>query len=52
LTALLATHNTQALAVEIRCAPGGWDEEEAIEVADRWISISERGEEEIVWRTG
>ena len=42
----------QALAVEIRCAPGGWEEEEAIEVADRWISISERGEEEIVWRTG
>ena len=42
----------RALAVEIRCAPGSWQEDEADEVADRWISISERGEEEIVWRTG
>ncbi|WP_312937062.1 hypothetical protein [Stutzerimonas nitrititolerans] len=40
-----------ALGVEIRCAPGGWQEEEAEEDADRWISISERGEEEILWRT-
>lgn len=40
-----------ALGVEIRCAPGGWQEEEAEEDADRWISINERGEEEIRWRT-
>ncbi len=42
----------QALGVEIRCAPGSWQEEEAEDEADRWISVSERGEEEIVWRTG
>jgi hypothetical protein len=41
----------EALGVEIRCAPGGWKEEESVEDADRWISISERGEAEIVWRT-
>lgn len=41
----------QALNVEIRCAPGGWQEEESVEDADRWISISERGEDEIIWRT-
>ncbi len=41
----------QALGVEIRCAPGGWQEEEAMEDADRWISVSERGEAEILWRT-
>lgn len=40
-----------ALGVEIRCAPGGWQEEESVEDADRWMSISERGEAEIVWRT-
>ena len=42
----------QALGVEIRCAPGGWQEEEAEEEADRWIRVSADGEEEIVWRTG
>ncbi|MBD9485033.1 hypothetical protein IB229_18770 [Pseudomonas sp. PDM14] len=41
-----------ALDVEVRCAPGGWDEEESVETADRWIRISSDGEEEIVWRTG
>ena len=41
----------KALGVEIRCAPGGWQEEESVEDADRWISISERGEAEILWRT-
>lgn len=41
----------QALGVEIRCAPGGWQEEESVEDADRWISVSERGEAEILWRT-
>jgi len=42
----------EALGVETRCAPGGWLEEESVEDADRWMSISERGEEEIIWRTG
>lgn len=41
----------QALGVEIRCALGGWQEEESLEDADRWMSISERGEAEILWRT-
>lgn len=40
-----------ALGVEIRCAPGGWQEDESVDDADRWMSISERGEAEIVWRT-
>lgn len=40
-----------ALEVEVRCAPGGWDEEESVETADRWIRISSDGEEEIIWRT-
>ena len=40
-----------ALGVPVRCAPGSWQEEEAEEEADRWISVSERGEEEILWRT-
>ncbi|CAD5109089.1 hypothetical protein [Zestomonas carbonaria] len=41
-----------ALGVEIRCAPGGWQEEEGEDEADRWIRVSAAGEEEIVWRTG
>ncbi|MBF7729686.1 hypothetical protein [Pseudomonas sp. N040] len=41
-----------ALGVEVRCAPGGWDEEESDEQADSWIRISSDGEETIVWRTG
>ncbi|WP_017937943.1 hypothetical protein [Zestomonas thermotolerans] len=40
-----------ALGVEIRCAPGGWQEEEGEEDADRWIKVSATGEEEIIWRT-
>jgi hypothetical protein len=40
-----------ALNVEVRCAPGGWSEEEAEEQADRWIRISSDGEEEITWHT-
>lgn len=42
----------QALGVEIRCAPGGWQEEQGEEDADRWISVGAQGEREIVWRTG
>lgn len=40
-----------ALGVEIRCAPGSWQEEEGDEQGDRWISVSAEGEREIVWRT-
>ena len=41
-----------ALGVEIRCAPGGWDEAQGDEQADRWMRISADGVEEITWRTG
>ncbi len=40
-----------ALGVEIRCAPGGWQEEQGEEDADRWISVGAQGEREIIWRT-
>lgn len=40
-----------ALGVQVRCAPGGWSEEEALEEADRWIRIDAEGEQEIIWRT-
>ncbi|MCU9945962.1 MULTISPECIES: hypothetical protein [Pseudomonas] len=40
-----------ALGVEIRCAPGGWQEEEGEEDADRWIRVNAQGSSEIVWRT-
>ncbi|MGL4315838.1 MAG: hypothetical protein ACRCTL_04420 [Pseudomonas sp.] len=40
-----------ALNVEVRCAPGGWEEEESVETANRWIRLSSDGEEEITWRT-
>lgn len=40
-----------ALGVEIRCAPGGWHEEEGEEDADRWIKINREGEQEFIWRT-
>ena len=40
-----------ALGIEIRCAPGGWEEEESIDAADRWIKINGEGEQEFVWRT-
>ncbi|PAU57947.1 hypothetical protein [Pseudomonas indica] len=39
------------LGVEIRCAPGGWNEEEGEEQADRWLSVNADGEKEIIWRT-
>ncbi len=42
----------QALGVQVRCAPGGWSEDEAEDDADRWIRIDADGEQEIVWRTG
>ncbi|EKT4465171.1 hypothetical protein WCE02_17545 [Pseudomonas juntendi] len=40
-----------ALGVEVRCAPGGWAEEDGEEDADRWVRISADGEQEITWRT-
>lgn len=41
-----------ALGVEVRCAPGGWSEEESPEEADRWLRVSSDGVETITWRTG
>ncbi|QEY64609.1 hypothetical protein FXN65_22015 [Metapseudomonas lalkuanensis] len=40
-----------ALGVEIRCAPGGWQEAQGEEDADRWIKVNAEGEQEIIWRT-
>lgn len=40
-----------ALGVEVRCAPGGWDEDENTEEADRWLRVSSEGTSEIIWRT-
>lgn len=40
-----------ALGVEIRCAPGGWEEAQGEEDADRWISVGAQGLREILWRT-
>jgi hypothetical protein len=40
-----------ALGVEVRCAPGGWQEDEGEDQADRWIKVSAEGVEEIIWRT-
>jgi hypothetical protein len=41
----------EALAVEVRCAPGSWDEAQGEEDADRWMKVTSAGIEEIVWRT-
>lgn len=41
-----------ALDVEIRCAPGSWEEDESDEQADQWLRISADGVQEITWRTG
>ncbi len=40
-----------ALGVEIRCAPGGWQEEEGMDAADRWIKVNADGVQEFIWRT-
>ncbi|AEO76354.1 MULTISPECIES: hypothetical protein [Pseudomonas] len=40
-----------ALGVEIRCAPGGWEENQGEEDADRWLRVDAGGVEEITWRT-
>ncbi|ANI16856.1 MULTISPECIES: hypothetical protein [Pseudomonas] len=41
-----------ALGVEVRCAPGGWSEEQGEEDADRWLKVTAEGVAEITWRTG
>ncbi|WP_462382111.1 hypothetical protein [Pseudomonas sp. Marseille-QA0892] len=41
---------SNALGVQIRCAPGGWEESES-EENDRWIRVDKEGESEIVWKT-
>jgi hypothetical protein len=41
----------RALKVEIRCATGGWQEEESDAQADQWLRVSVDGVEEITWRT-
>lgn len=40
-----------ALGVQVRCAPGSWDENQGEEDADRWIRVDADGESEILWRT-
>ena len=40
-----------ALDVQVRCAPGSWEEEQGEEDADRWIKVTSAGIEEIIWRT-
>lgn len=40
-----------ALGVQVRCAPGSWDENQGEEDADRWIRVDADGESEIIWRT-
>lgn len=39
-----------ALNVEIRCAPGGWQEADGEQDADRWIKVSAQGVQEFLWR--
>ena len=40
-----------ALGVEVRCAPGGWSEEQGEENADLWIKVNAEGTQEFLWRT-
>ncbi len=40
-----------ALDVEVRCAPGGWSEEQGEENADLWIKVNAEGTREFIWRT-
>ncbi|GGJ82006.1 hypothetical protein [Pseudomonas matsuisoli] len=39
-----------ALGMQIRCAPGGWQEQDSNE-NDRWLKIDKDGETEIIWKT-
>lgn len=40
-----------ALDVEVRCAPGGWEEEQGEQVADDWLKVTSEGVSPFVWRT-
>lgn len=40
-----------ALAIEVRCSPGSWQEEQGEEDADRWLSVTADQCSEIVWRS-
>ena len=40
-----------ALGVQVRCAPGSWNEEQGEEDADRWLKVTAEGVSEITWRT-
>lgn len=40
-----------ALAVEVRCAPGSWQEEQGEEGADDWLRVNADGVSQLVWRT-
>lgn len=41
----------KALAVEVRCAPGSWQEADGEADADRWIKVNEQGTQEFMWRS-
>lgn len=38
----------RALATEVRCSPGDWQEGDPVE-AEKWWRIDERGEQLVVW---
>lgn len=40
-----------ALGVQVRCAPGSWNEEQGEADADRWLKVTAEGVSEIQWRT-
>lgn len=40
-----------ALVSEVRCAPGGWSEEQGEEDADRWVRVVDGKAQEFIWRT-
>ncbi len=39
-----------ALGVEVRCAPGGWQEEQGENGADDWLRVDADGVSQVVWR--
>ncbi len=39
------------LGVEVRCAPGSWDEEQSEEDDDIWLRVTAEGVSEITWHT-
>lgn len=40
-----------ALQVQVRCAPGSWNEEQSEEEDDRWLKVDADGISEIIWHT-